>query len=217
MSMFLSRGGMRSLLMCAPGVDKNFALGVVFTLFGLYTGGENMRSDAISRDEFRHILAALTPANRLVLEVSLATGLRVGDVLDMRSCALAARITVRELKTGKNRRIRIPVELLTRMQAIAGKVYVFEGRYSALRHRTRQAVYNDLKRAAALFRLPVGLQISPHTARKVYAVSEYHRSGSLARVQQLLLHSSEAVTMVYAMADAMTERRMGGCKYVKKS
>jgi site-specific recombinase XerC len=50
--------------------------------------------------------------------------------------------------------------------------------------------------------------IAPHSARKVYAVEAYSRSGELARVQKLLNHESEAVTELYAMADALTSRRL---------
>jgi hypothetical protein len=39
--------------------------------------------------------------------------------------------------------------------------------------------------------------------RKVFAVDAYKRYGSIARVQRLLQHSDEAVTMIYAMADKM--------------
>ncbi len=179
---------------------------------GLLQGGDNTRADYIARQEFGHILAALMPPNRLALEVSLATGLRISDVLNMRTAQLAERMTVRELKTGKNRRIRLPLELYQRCLSQAGKVWVWEGRTDWKKHRTRQAVYKDIKRTAALFRLPHGLQISPHTARKVYAVTAYQQSGSLRHVQQLLQHSDEAVTMLYAMADEMTARRMGGQK-----
>ena len=35
------------------------------------------------------------------------------------------------------------------------------------------------------------------------------RAEVVHRVQQLLQHSDEAVTMLYAMADALTARRMG--------
>ena len=42
-----------------------------------------MRSDWIPKGEMSHILAALQPENRLACEVSLATGLRINDVLAM--------------------------------------------------------------------------------------------------------------------------------------
>ena len=48
-----------------------------------------MRADHVPRDELAHILAALTPPNRLALEVSLATGLRIGDVLAPQTAKLA--------------------------------------------------------------------------------------------------------------------------------
>lgn len=167
-----------------------------------------MRSDWLQVDEYEHILAALTPPNRLACEVSACTGLRISDVLNLRTDKLAERMTVREIKTGKTRRVRLPPQLLDRLVAGAGKIYAFEGREDYRRPRTRQAVYKDIKRAAKLFRLPKNLQISPHSARKIYAVSEYKRTGSVKRVKELLNHSDEAVTILYAMADVLTDRKL---------
>lgn len=164
-----------------------------------------MRSEWLAAPEYEHLLAALMPPNRLALEVSACTGLRIGDVLNLRSAQLAERMTVRELKTGKTRRIHIPAALLDRMIAQAGKIWVWPGRLDYRHHRTRQAVYKDLARAARLFR--VRAHVSPHTARKIYAVSEYHRTGSLRRVQELLRHDNEGVTMLYAMADQLVARK----------
>lgn len=153
-----------------------------------------------------HILAALTYENRLAITVSLLTGLRIGDVLNLRSRDLLRdRITITEEKTLKRRTIRVPDKLRDELQGIAGKIYVFENRLSARKHRTRQAVYKDIKRAAKAFRIKCN--ISCHTARKIYAVSEYKKDFSVARVKKLLNHSNEAVTMIYAIADELTERK----------
>lgn len=153
-----------------------------------------------------HILAALTYENRLAITVSLLTGLRIGDVLNLRSRDLLRdRITITEEKTLKRRTIRIPDKLRDELQSIAGKIYVFENRLSARKHRTRQAVYKDIKRAAKAFRIKSN--ISCHTARKIYAVSEYKKDFSVARVKKLLNHSNEAVTMIYAIADELTARK----------
>lgn len=168
-----------------------------------------MRSDWVAPNIFRNLLAALMPANRRALHVSLVTGLRIGDVLSLPTDKLDQRMTVTESKTGKRRRIYIPTKLLQQLIRHAGKKWVFEGRLDWKKHRTRQAVYKDIKRACKLFRLPYGakhLQISPHTARKVYAVTQYQTKGSLKRVQQLLQHSNEAVTMLYAMADKLSKQ-----------
>jgi len=168
-----------------------------------------MRTDHIEAAELAHVLAALTAPNRLAVELSAATGLRIGDVLTIRTEALLGaserRLTIREQKTGKRRRLKIPAELYARAVAMAGRVYLFEHRLDWRRPRTRQAVWKDLKRAARLFRCSGN--IAPHSARKSWAVGEYRRSGDLQRVQRLLQHSSEAVTMVYAMADQLTQRK----------
>lgn len=153
-----------------------------------------------------HILAALTYENRLAIMVSLLTGLRIGDVLNLRSRDLIRdRFTITEEKTLKRRTIRIPDKLRDELIGIAGKIYVFENRLSARKHRTRQAVYKDIKRAAKAFRIKNN--ISCHTARKIYAVNEYKKDFSVARVKKLLNHTNEAVTMIYAIADELTERK----------
>jgi site-specific recombinase XerC len=145
------------------------------------------------------------------MEISMATGLRISDVLKLQTERIRAaqngRLTVRESKTGKNRRIYLRAELRDRALAQAGKIYVFEGRLDRAAPRSRQAVYKDLARVAAMWRLQA--HISPHSARKVYAVEQYAKSRDLKRVQQLLQHSNEAVTMLYAMADSMVTRRGG--------
>ena len=41
----------------------------------------------------------------------------------------------------------------------------------------------------------------PHSARKVYAVQLLEEYGDIQRVRRALNHSSEAVTLIYAMAD----------------
>lgn len=169
-----------------------------------------MRSDWLPRGEVAHVLAALTPPNRLACEVSMATGLRISDVLNMRSARLAQRMSIRELKTGKTRRVTLPVELYERCLSQRGKIYVFEGRTDYRKPRTRAAVYKDLKRAARAFRLPTKLQLSPHSLRKVWSVEQLKRTGgNIGKVRQLLGHSDEAVTLIYCMADELTARKMG--------
>jgi integrase len=168
-----------------------------------------LRTDYIARRELGHVLAALTVPNRLALEVSLSTGLRISDVLALKTVNLRARLTVREFKTGKNRRIYLNAELLERMRHLAGRYYVFEGRLSVKRPRTRQAVWRDLKRAARAFRVEVN--IAPHSARKIYAVDFYHKCGyDINKVKNLLNHTNSSITMLYALADTLTQRHFAG-------
>lgn len=166
------------------------------------------RSEWVEPGALGLVLAALMPANRLVMEVILSTGLRVGDAVAIKTEQVRrGRFTVREEKTGKTRRVYLPRKLQLQILQQAGRVWAFEGRTDWRRHRTRNAVYKDVKRAAAMFartgRLRRGAQVSPHSGRKVYAVAEYHRTGSLARTGAALNHDPAhvAVTMLYALSD----------------
>ena len=74
-------------------------------------------------------------------------------------------------------------------------------------------MYKDLRRVATLYRVDgkkLIEHISPHSARKVYAVEAYQKTRSLRKVQELLNHEDEAVTMLYALADVLTARNHGG-------
>ena len=171
-----------------------------------------MRTEWLPKGEMVHLLAALTPENRLACEVSLATGLRINDVLALTVDKVSKqRFTVREEKTGKTKAVRLPTELVRRCLDCSGQHYVFEGRLNGRKHRTRQAVFKDLKRVARLFKIREN--VAPHTLRKIYAVDEFERCGhNLKKVQRLLNHSDEAVTMLYAMADVVGKRRRFGKK-----
>ena len=159
--------------------------------------------------EMEHVLAALTPANRLVCRVCVATGLRVGDVVALRTEQLARQFWITEQKTGKRRRVNLTDELLRQLRVHAGKVWVFPGsRDPDKHHRTRQAVWRDVKRAAKAFRLPQNVGV--HSLRKVYAVQQLNRSkGNVAKVQRALNHSDAATTMVYAMSWQLYEAKYG--------
>ena len=144
------------------------------------------------------VLAALMPANALALRTALHTGLRIGDVLQLKPEQLKPRFWITEQKTGKRRQVGLPAPLLSALMEQAGEQWVFPGR-DPTKHRTRQAVWKDIKRAAKAFRLPINA--GTHSARKVYAVELMRKYGDIERVRRALNHNSETVTMLYAMAD----------------
>ena len=95
-------------------------------------------------------------------------------------------------------------ELLAQVRAQAGPVWAFPGRKPGT-HKTRQAVWADVKRAAKAFRLPQNVGV--HSFRKVYAVELMQKYGDLERVRRVMKHSSVTVTMIYAMADRLLEAK----------
>lgn len=161
------------------------------------------RTIYISGPEMEHILAALMPTNRLVVELCIATGLRVSDALEIKTVKLKRRMTIKEMKTGKTRRVVIPAKIYTDMLSNAGRLWVFEGRTDWRKHRTRQTVYKDIKKVSAMFQRSKSVRagcIGTHTARKMAAVDAYQRGG-LDAAQKLLNHSDPAITLIYALAD----------------
>ncbi len=165
-----------------------------------------MRSDYIYPKIMEHLLSALTKPNRIALTLSMKSGLRIGDVLEIKTADLKPRMTVFEQKTGHHRRISIPADLLADMRNIAGKVFVFEHRLDKNRHRTRQAINADLRRACRLFRLPKQINVTPHTARKIYAVRRWNGGRAPKSMLDVLGHESEPVAMIYTMADLLAIR-----------
>lgn len=168
-----------------------------------------MTAEYLLRRELGHVWALLMPANRLVCQVCLDTGLRVGDVLALRTEQLKPQFWVREAKTGKSRRVNLRRALLDELRAQSGDVWVFPSPRDPRRHRTRQAVWADVKRAAKACRLPQN--VSVHSLRKVYAAELLRETGDAQRVRRALNHADMATTMIYIMAYEMYRAKYG-CK-----
>lgn len=157
-----------------------------------------MKTEYLLEREVDLVLSALTDTNRLVMRTALITGLRISDVLSLTPDKLKPHCWITERKTGKARQIGLPEPLLSDLRQFAGEYWVFPGR-DPRKHHTRQAVWADVKRASKAFRLPQN--VGPHSARKVYAVDLLRKYGNIDRVRRALNHSSDAVTLIYAMAD----------------
>lgn len=165
-----------------------------------------MTTEYLMRREMEHVFAALTPGNRLVCRVAVHTGLRVGDVLAIPTAKLGTQFWVTERKTGKRKRVNLPKVLVDEIKAQAGLEWAFPGVRDPSKPRTRQAVWADVKRAARAFRMPQN--VGTHSARKVYAVDLMAKYGDIERVQRALNHDSPSVTMIYAMADQLLQRKL---------
>lgn len=185
-----------------------------------------MTTDYIPADIFLRLLETLTPQNELVLELCMMTGMRITDALQM-TAADAKRLTATrspqcsylysEKKTGKEREVRLSQDWLERAveQHRPESPWLFAGR-DPQKHRTRQAVWKDLHRAAKLYRVNgrrLKARIGTHTARKVYAVGLYQEAvkngekDPLGLVRANLNHRDPAVTYLYALADVITARK----------
>ena len=164
-----------------------------------------MTTDYLLKEQMEHVLAALTPQNALIMRTALHTGMRLSDVLNMRTADLKPSGWYTEGKTGKRRRYGLPAELVDNIKAQAGPEWAFPGLSASGGHKTRQAVWKDVKRASKAFRLPQN--VGPHSARKVYAVELMRKYGDIEKVRRALNHENSSVTAIYAMSDILLERR----------
>lgn len=167
-----------------------------------------MKAEYLIQKELTMLLETMMPGNSLACQVSLHTGLRIGDVLRLRMEQLKPRFWVTEMKTGKRRIVGIPEELraaiIDHHRESGGGVWCFPGR-NIENHRTRQAVWRDVKRVADFYRLKINA--APHSFRKVYAVELMKQYGDIEKVRRALNHDSVAVTMLYVMAAQLAEMK----------
>lgn len=164
-----------------------------------------MTTEYLYQQEVDRVLSALMPQNQLIVKVMLQTGMRLSDALVLRSEGLSTSGWYTEAKTGKRRRYGIKKPLLEAILEQAGPEWAFPGRKMGT-HKTRQAVWRDIKRASVAFRLPQN--VGAHSMRKVYAVQLMKKYGDLERVKRNLNHASGSVTAIYAMADMLLDRKL---------
>lgn len=165
-----------------------------------------LRADYVNPAVLRFLMGYMQPDNALAVEVSLQTGLRIDDVLSAPVSALNGRVlSVTEKKTGKAAKKSVDGATAQRLRSNADLAYLFPSRKRGKKktdHKTRQAVYADLRKAAQ--RAGVIAHVSPHSARKCYAVGVYH-DGGLPAVKKALNHDRELTSMIYAYSDQLSE------------
>lgn len=138
----------------------------------------------------------------LPFAVSMATGLRIGDVLALRRVNVSpdGRVRFQAAKTGKIGEAKLPPELARALiDHSGGGRWCFPGRREG-KHLTRQAAWARCKAAARRAGLsPAG--ISPHAFRKVFAVNTFRKSGNVEKVREKLQHEKLGDTMLYCFSD----------------
>ena len=169
-----------------------------------------MRSKYFDKNSYNAVFQKMQYENVLAMRVSLETGLRIDDVLSLRPTNLSHKSYIECIakKTGKKAVKKISQRLYTQLIKNSGEFWVFPSPKDERQHRTRQAVWCDIKKAGGW----VG-GLSPHSARKTYAVETMHNNG-IGAVQKELQHSRIDTTMLYAFSDIMNG---GGSKRLEFS
>lgn len=167
----------------------------------------NKRTIALTTEQYKEIISTMKSgftgcrpngriATALMLEANL--GLRISDILKLKLADIVRdgeryRLAIAEQKTGKARVFTVPLALYQFIRrycmdyGIAPDAVIFP--------LTERAVQKQLKLVCDYLGIT---GVSTHSFRKYYATEIYQNSNyNIALVQQLLHHSSAAVTQRY--------------------
>ena len=167
----------------------------------------NKKTVALTKEQYTEIIGTMRqgfsgcrPNNRvataLVLEANL--GVRISDIMDLKlkdiiKDADRYRLDIVEQKTGKSRTFTVPTEIYQYI-----KIYCLENGikdYELIFPITERAIQKQLKLVCDY----LGFEgISTHSFRKFFATEVYKNNDyNIVLVQQLLQHSTPAVTQKY--------------------
>ena len=167
----------------------------------------NKKTKALTEAQYKEIIQTMKQgfcgcrpndrtATALVVEANL--GLRISDILKLRLCDIVRdgdryRLEIVEQKTGKRRIFTVPMVIQQYIENYCYKNGI--GRNDIIFPITERAVQKQLKLVCDW----LGYEgISTHSFRKCYATEIYKNNGfDIVLVQQLLQHSSTAVTQRY--------------------
>ena len=148
---------------------------------------------------YENFLISLPPQARLAWSVAIATGLRISDILRLQVSDLKPSMIVKEKKTGKNRKINMPMNLIGLLQnnaKMSNSKYCFPSSKNPTKPLHRDTIAAQIEKAKKACGIE-GLTISMHSARKMYAIRKFHETGDHRIVQKDLGHRHEGTTLVY--------------------
>ncbi|QGT99307.1 Phage integrase, site-specific tyrosine recombinase [Candidatus Syntrophocurvum alkaliphilum] len=151
-------------------------------------------------EQIKQILKDQNERDYMLFLLGINTGLRVSDLLRLRVDDVRGQdiVIIKEQKTGKTRRVRIskPIkqEVSKYTRSMSDDDVLFKSRKGNNSSIGRTQAYRILSEAAR----QVGLdEIGTHTLRKTFGYWHYQKNKDMAVLQNILNHSSPAMTMRY--------------------
>lgn len=138
--------------------------------------------------------------NFILFLLGISTGLRISDILKLRVRDVAgSHISIKEMKTGKQKRIFIAPELKRELRMytedMKGHEYLLQSRQGYNIPIGRSMAYKILRQVAYQFELS---EIGCHTLRKTFGYLFYHQSGrDIGLLMKFFNHTSEKITLRY--------------------
>jgi len=169
-----------------------------------FKGGASMKEvqpirDVNKIDEIKEVLKQRSMRDWFLFVMGINTGLRISDLLKLKVDDVRHRthITLKEQKTGKEKRFRINPNLQETINEYTKRMndvdYLFPSQKTGNPILRIQA-YKILNNAAE----QVGLsEIGTHTLRKTFGYHFYQKTKDVAMLQEIFNHSAPSVTLRY--------------------
>ena len=155
-----------------------------------------MRTYGLSDGQYYRVISRVDYTVGLILRFACHTGLRISDVLRVKTSDLCRRFVVLESKTKKRQTVTIGKKFLSELLRQAGTTYVFESPRIAGQPRSRQNVWQHVKKAS------MGMKVAncaPHSFRKRFAEKLYERHWAIQDIQKRMNHDNIATTLMYLL------------------
>jgi len=155
--------------------------------------------DPVKIDIMKKIFKSKNQRDYIMFLIGIGVGLRISDILQLKKeDILGTHIIIKEKKTRKAKRIRIPPsirkELIEYAKTLKDGQYVIPSRQGGNRPIDRSTAYRILREAAD----SIGLkEIGTHTLRKTFGYHFYQQTKDIALLQDLFNHTSPDITMRY--------------------
>ena len=150
----------------------------------------------ITNAEADRIRRQLSEPHRTIFDLARETGLRISDILKIKACDIAPSMSVIESKTGKINAFKLSETLYKRLKryyTCKTMNYAFQSTRDSKKHIHRSTVHRHLKRAGHWS----DINLSTHSARKLFAMNIFHKTGKVKEVQKALNHKYMSTTLSY--------------------
>ncbi|PFS71201.1 site-specific integrase [Bacillus cereus] len=161
--------------------------------------------------QIKEYLRGNSERNYILFVIGINTGLRISDILKIKVGDLKkSHISMREMKTGKQKRIKITPELKRELRWYLedreDHEYLLQSRQGNNKPIGRSMAYKILRSTAEKFGLD---EIGTHTLRKTFGYHMYKKTKNIALLMEIFNHSSERVTLRYiGMNQDMMDKAM---------
>ena len=164
----------------------------------------------LTKEEYARLLAASKrqPQLYMVIQTICGTGIRVSELRYFTMEAVRRGEVTVQCKA-KTRTILIPSKLRMKLLAYAAKHQIVSGYLFVTRSGNpldRSNIWSQMKRLCAEAHVQPS-KVFPHNLRKLFARTFYHIEKDIAKLADVLGHSSIETTRIYIMTSGQEHRR----------